>query len=89
MILCPAQEYPTLGQLIDKLVENNILLLFAVTENQRQTYKVRSSLSGLCVYSQQRGRRFSRDKLVSCITEDEIHPAIVCLIQLCFRHAQT
>ncbi|MCI4383721.1 hypothetical protein PGIGA_G00029630 [Pangasianodon gigas] len=32
-------EYPTLGQLIDKLVENNILLIFAVTENQRQTYE--------------------------------------------------
>ncbi|KAG7327717.1 hypothetical protein KOW79_009323 [Hemibagrus wyckioides] len=37
-------EYPTLGQLIDKLVENNILLLFAVTENQRQTYKNYASL---------------------------------------------
>ncbi|KAM6979940.1 integrin beta-6 [Aplochiton taeniatus] len=32
-------EYPTLGQLIDKLVENNILLIFAVTENQRHNYE--------------------------------------------------
>ncbi|CAL8350881.1 unnamed protein product [Merluccius merluccius] len=31
-------EYPTLGQLIDKLVENNILLIFAVTENQKHNY---------------------------------------------------
>uniref|UniRef100_A0A3B1JK13 Integrin beta n=1 Tax=Astyanax mexicanus TaxID=7994 RepID=A0A3B1JK13_ASTMX len=37
-----SMEYPTLGQLIDKLVENNILLLFAVTANQRQNYEVRS-----------------------------------------------
>ncbi|XP_061669884.1 integrin beta-6 isoform X2 [Syngnathoides biaculeatus] len=33
------QEYPTLGQLIDKVVENNILLIFAVTENQKQNYE--------------------------------------------------
>ncbi|XP_043999708.1 integrin beta-6 [Gambusia affinis] len=33
------QEYPTLGQLIDKVVENNILLIFAVTENQINNYK--------------------------------------------------
>ncbi|KAM6943427.1 integrin beta-6 [Xenentodon cancila] len=33
------QEYPTLGQLIDKVVENNILLIFAVTENQINIYK--------------------------------------------------
>ncbi|KAL6112889.1 itgb6 [Pungitius sinensis] len=33
------QEYPTLGQLIDKVVENNILLIFAVTEEQTQNYK--------------------------------------------------
>ncbi|XP_062868445.1 integrin beta-6 [Trichomycterus rosablanca] len=32
-------EYPTLGQLVDKLVENNILLIFAVTANQKDTYK--------------------------------------------------
>ncbi|XP_071371827.1 integrin beta-6 [Centroberyx affinis] len=32
-------EYPTLGQLIDKLVENNILLIFAVTENQKHNYE--------------------------------------------------
>ncbi|XP_051529358.1 integrin beta-6 isoform X2 [Myxocyprinus asiaticus] len=32
-------EYPTLGQLIDKLVENNILLIFAVTDKQRQNYE--------------------------------------------------
>ncbi|KAG9266565.1 integrin beta-6 [Astyanax mexicanus] len=37
-------EYPTLGQLIDKLVENNILLLFAVTDNQRQNYENYASL---------------------------------------------
>uniref|UniRef100_A0A3B5KVQ1 Integrin beta n=1 Tax=Xiphophorus couchianus TaxID=32473 RepID=A0A3B5KVQ1_9TELE len=36
------QEYPTLGQLIDKVVENNILLIFAVTENQINNYKVNS-----------------------------------------------
>ena len=36
------QEYPTLGQLIDKLVENNILLIFAVTENQKHNYEVRN-----------------------------------------------
>lgn len=34
------QEYPTLGQLMDKLVENNILLIFAVTEPQISNYKV-------------------------------------------------
>ncbi|XP_061609115.1 integrin beta-6 [Phyllopteryx taeniolatus] len=33
------QEYPSLGQLIDKVVENNILLIFAVTENQKQNYE--------------------------------------------------
>ncbi|XP_028257326.1 integrin beta-6 [Parambassis ranga] len=33
------QEYPTLGQLIDKVVENNILLIFAVTEEQKHNYK--------------------------------------------------
>lgn len=33
------QEYPTLGQLIDKVVENNILLIFAVTEGQKHNYK--------------------------------------------------
>ncbi|KAM3876723.1 integrin beta-6 [Diretmus argenteus] len=32
-------EYPTLGQLIDKLVENNILIIFAVTENQKHNYE--------------------------------------------------
>ncbi|XP_055785586.1 integrin beta-6-like isoform X1 [Salvelinus fontinalis] len=32
-------EYPTLGQLMDKLVENNILLIFAVTENQKHNYE--------------------------------------------------
>lgn len=35
------QEYPTLGQLIDKVMENNILLIFAVTEEQTPKYKVR------------------------------------------------
>ncbi|CAJ1049496.1 integrin beta-6 [Xyrichtys novacula] len=33
------QEYPTLGQLSDKVVENNILLIFAVTEKQESNYK--------------------------------------------------
>ncbi|XP_063789722.1 integrin beta-6 isoform X1 [Pseudophryne corroboree] len=33
------QEYPTLGQLIEKLVENNILLIFAVTQNQVPLYE--------------------------------------------------
>ncbi|KAJ3594099.1 hypothetical protein NHX12_006431 [Muraenolepis orangiensis] len=32
-------EYPTLGQLIDKLVENNILPIFAVTKNQKHIYE--------------------------------------------------
>ncbi|XP_064419812.1 integrin beta-6 isoform X2 [Latimeria chalumnae] len=32
-------EYPSLGQLIDKLVENNILLIFAVTEKQLKLYE--------------------------------------------------
>ncbi|KAM9861364.1 integrin beta-6 isoform 2-T2 [Aulostomus maculatus] len=32
------QEYPTLGQLIDKVVENNILLVFAVTEKKKINY---------------------------------------------------
>ncbi|XP_029522422.2 integrin beta-6-like isoform X4 [Oncorhynchus nerka] len=32
-------EYPTLGQLMDKLVDNNILLIFAVTENQKHNYE--------------------------------------------------
>ncbi|XP_053722719.1 integrin beta-6 isoform X1 [Synchiropus splendidus] len=38
------QEYPTLGQLIDKVVENNILLIFAVTENQKHNYENYASL---------------------------------------------
>ncbi|XP_058486137.1 integrin beta-6 [Solea solea] len=33
------QEYPTLAQLMDKVVENNILLIFAVTEEQTPNYK--------------------------------------------------
>ncbi|XP_040213823.1 integrin beta-6 [Rana temporaria] len=33
------QEYPSLGQLIEKLVENNILLIFAVTEKQVPLYQ--------------------------------------------------
>uniref|UniRef100_A0A8C1EKK5 Integrin beta n=1 Tax=Cyprinus carpio carpio TaxID=630221 RepID=A0A8C1EKK5_CYPCA len=37
-------EYPTLGQLVEKLVENNILLIFAVTDNQRQNYENYASL---------------------------------------------
>ncbi|KAM8934441.1 integrin beta-6 [Pelodytes ibericus] len=32
-------EYPTIGQLIDKLVENNILLIFAITEKHVPLYK--------------------------------------------------
>ncbi|XP_063068093.1 integrin beta-6 [Engraulis encrasicolus] len=32
-------EYPTLGQLIEKVVENNILLIFAVTDNVRKNYQ--------------------------------------------------
>ncbi|XP_055494106.1 integrin beta-6 isoform X2 [Leucoraja erinacea] len=34
-----AMEYPTLGQLTEKLVENDILLIFAVTKGQLSTYK--------------------------------------------------
>ncbi|KAM7424372.1 hypothetical protein PAMA_000627 [Pampus argenteus] len=37
-------EYPTLGQLIDKVVENNILLIFAVTEDQKPNYKKYANL---------------------------------------------
>ncbi|XP_053116867.1 integrin beta-6 isoform X2 [Hemicordylus capensis] len=32
-------EYPTLGQLIDKIVQNNVLLIFAVTKEQVHLYK--------------------------------------------------
>ncbi|XP_029461445.1 integrin beta-6 [Rhinatrema bivittatum] len=32
-------EYPTIGQLIDKLVENNVLLIFAVTKEQVRLYE--------------------------------------------------
>ncbi|XP_071603655.1 integrin beta-6 isoform X2 [Heliangelus exortis] len=32
-------EYPTIGQLIDKLVQNNILLIFAVTSEQVHIYE--------------------------------------------------
>ncbi|KAJ7405289.1 integrin beta-6 isoform X3 [Willisornis vidua] len=32
-------EYPTIGQLIDKLVQNNVLLIFAVTNEQVHTYE--------------------------------------------------
>ncbi|MEE6489434.1 hypothetical protein FKM82_015557 [Ascaphus truei] len=32
-------EYPTVGQLIEKLVENNILLIFAVTKEQVSLYE--------------------------------------------------
>ncbi|XP_076159868.1 integrin beta-6 [Alosa pseudoharengus] len=32
-------EYPTLGQLIEKVVENNILLIFAVTDKVKQNYE--------------------------------------------------
>lgn len=34
------QEYPTIGQLIDKLVKNNVLLIFAVTNEQVHIYEV-------------------------------------------------
>lgn len=34
------QEYPTIGQLIDKLVQNNVLLIFAVTNEQVHLYEV-------------------------------------------------
>ncbi|XP_053926199.1 integrin beta-6 isoform X1 [Cuculus canorus] len=32
-------EYPTIGQLINKLVQNNVLLIFAVTNEQVHTYE--------------------------------------------------
>uniref|UniRef100_A0A8D2CTE7 Integrin beta n=1 Tax=Sciurus vulgaris TaxID=55149 RepID=A0A8D2CTE7_SCIVU len=32
-------EYPTIGQLIDKLVQNNMLLIFAVTQEQVHLYE--------------------------------------------------
>ncbi|KAM5125225.1 LOW QUALITY PROTEIN: integrin beta-6-like [Callospermophilus lateralis] len=32
-------EYPTIGQLIDKLVQNNMLLIFAVTQKQVHLYE--------------------------------------------------
>ncbi|XP_004835941.1 integrin beta-6 isoform X1 [Heterocephalus glaber] len=32
-------EYPTIGQLIDKLVQNNVLLIFAVTQEQVPLYE--------------------------------------------------
>lgn len=35
------QEYPTIGQLTDKLVQNNVLLIFAVTNEQVHIYEVR------------------------------------------------
>ncbi|XP_061743300.1 integrin beta-6 isoform X1 [Nerophis ophidion] len=38
------QEYPTLGQLIDKVVENNILLVFAVTQEKKLNYQNYASL---------------------------------------------
>lgn len=34
------QEYPTIGQLIEKLVQNNVLLIFAVTNEQVHIYEV-------------------------------------------------
>lgn len=34
-------EYPTIGQLIDKLVQNNVLLIFAVTQEQVHLYEGR------------------------------------------------
>ncbi|TRY88129.1 hypothetical protein DNTS_031505 [Danionella cerebrum] len=37
-------EYPSVGQLMEKLVENNILLIFAVTKNQKQNYENYASL---------------------------------------------
>ncbi|XP_071667064.1 integrin beta-6 isoform X2 [Patagioenas fasciata] len=33
------KEYPTIGQLIDKLVKNNVLLIFAVTNEQVHIYE--------------------------------------------------
>ncbi|NXU60552.1 ITB6 protein, partial [Horornis vulcanius] len=33
------KEYPTIGQLIDKLVQNNVLLIFAVTNEQIHIYE--------------------------------------------------
>ncbi|GAB0191514.1 integrin beta-6 [Grus japonensis] len=33
------KEYPTIGQLIDKLVQNNVLLIFAVTNEQVHIYE--------------------------------------------------
>uniref|UniRef100_A0A8D0ED60 Integrin beta n=1 Tax=Salvator merianae TaxID=96440 RepID=A0A8D0ED60_SALMN len=32
-------EYPTLGQIVDKIVQNNVLLIFAVTQEQVRVYK--------------------------------------------------
>lgn len=46
------QEYPTLGQLIDKVVENNILLIFAVTEQKIHTYKVTVYSHTVLIYCQ-------------------------------------
>lgn len=41
------QEYPTIGQLIDKLVQNNVLVIFAVTNEQVHTYEVSKLESSL------------------------------------------
>uniref|UniRef100_A0A3P9I6G5 Integrin beta n=1 Tax=Oryzias latipes TaxID=8090 RepID=A0A3P9I6G5_ORYLA len=57
------QEYPTLGQLIDKVVENNILLIFAVTEEQINNYKVKRLM----------------DSEVGCLTKERFFFSASCL----------
>lgn len=48
----PSQEYPTLGQLSDKVVENNILLIFAVTKKEESNYKVTISSHDCVIFLQ-------------------------------------
>lgn len=41
---CPLQEHPSLGQLSEKLIDNNINVIFAVQGKQFHWYKVCSHL---------------------------------------------
>lgn len=44
--LCLFQDHPSVGQLSDKLLENNIYSIFAVEKHQYQWYEVMSPTQG-------------------------------------------
>lgn len=47
---CSMQDYPSVGQLATQLEKNNILPIFAVTDNVVSVYKVNSHFSISVIY---------------------------------------